>query len=201
MKNVIEYAEGASYLNATSNWEDKVEIGKGWSYGVEAFLQKKTGKTTGMLGYTLSWTNRRFANLNYGRTFPYKYDRRHDLKAAVVHTISKSFEVSADWIFGTGQAITLPTEIYLDANGDEVEVYDGRNGYRMRNFHHLDVSMKFSKEKRRGTRAWVISVYNVYNRQNPFFIYRGTNYRTDEPTFKQVSLFPIIPSISYQFKF
>jgi hypothetical protein len=201
MKNVIEYAEGASYLNATSNWEDKVEIGKGWSYGAELFVQKKLGNTTGLLGYTLSWTNRKFDNINNGKTYPYKYDRRHDLKAAIVHKISDRFELSADWIFGTGQAVTLATEVYLDNNGNEVEVYEGRNGFRMRNFHHLDASMKFMKKKRWGERAWVISVYNVYNRQNPFFIYRDYDYNKNKPVFKQVSLFPIIPSVSYQFKF
>jgi outer membrane receptor for ferrienterochelin and colicin len=201
MKNVIEYAEGASYMNATSNWEDKVEIGKGWSYGAEVFLQKKTGRTTGMLGYTLSWTNRQFANLNYGKTFPYKYDRRHDLKTAVVHKVNENFEMSASWVFGTGQAVTLPTEVYLDQNGQEIEVFEGRNGFRMPNFHHLDVSFKFTKQKKWGERSWIIAAYNVYNRKNPFFIYRDYNYLTEKPEFKQVSLFPIIPSVSYQFRF
>jgi len=154
-----------------------------------------------MLGYTLSWTNRQFANLNYGKEFPYKYDRRHDLKAAIIHKVSDKFEVSADWVFGTGQAITLPSEVYLGSNGEEIEVYDGRNGYRMRAFHHLDVGMKFMKKKKWGERVLVIGVYNVYNRQNPFFIYRDYDYITNKPVFKQVSLFPIIPSVSYQFKF
>jgi len=109
--------------------------------------------------------------------------------------------VSADWVFGTGQAITLPSEVYLGSNGEEIEVYDGRNGYRMRAFHHLDVGMKFMKKKKWGERVLVIGVYNVYNRQNPFFIYRDYDYITNKPVFKQVSLFPIIPSVSYQFKF
>jgi len=201
MQNLIEYAEGASYLNATSNWEDKVETGKGRSYGAELFVQKKLGATTGMFGYTLSWSERTFANLNNGRTFPYRYDRRHDIKAAVVHKVSDRFELSASWVYGTGQAITLATEVYLDANGREVEVYDQRNGFRMAPFHHLDLGMKFSKKKRWGERAWVVSVYNVYNRKNPFFIYRDFDYMNNKPVFKQVSLFPIIPTVSYQFKF
>ncbi|HEX6333021.1 MAG TPA: TonB-dependent receptor, partial [Flavisolibacter sp.] len=163
MDNVIEYAEGASYLNATSNWEDKVEIGRGWSYGAELFVQRKVGKTTGMLGYTWSKTFRKFDNLNYGKEFPYKYDRRHDFKVSVVHRVSDKFELSASWVFGTGQAITLPTEVYLGNNGEEIEVYDGRNNFRMNNFHHLDAGMKFMKKKKKGERAWVISVYNVYN--------------------------------------
>jgi hypothetical protein len=201
MKNVIEYAEGASYLNATSNWEDKVVIGKGWSYGVEFFVQKKKGKTTGMLGYTLSWTNRKFDDLNNGATYPYKYDRRHDLKMAIVHKVSNKIELSASWVFGTGQAITLPTEVYLDPQQQEIEVYDKRNDFRMPSYHHFDASVKFMKKKKWGERAWVISVYNVYSRQNPFFIYRDYDYLTDKPVFRQVSLFPIVPAISYQFKF
>jgi hypothetical protein len=201
MQNVIEYSEGASFINATSNWEDKIEIGKGWSYGMEVFVQKKIGNTTGMLGYTLSWTNRQFDNLNNGKTFPYRYDRRHDLKAAIVHRVSKGFELSADFVFGTGQAITLPTEIYMDDHQREIEIYDGRNGYRMDNYHRLDLGMKFTKKKKWGERSWVISVYNVYNHQNPFFIYRSYNATSGKPEFRQVSLFPIIPSVSYQFKF
>lgn len=201
MKNVIEYAEGASYLNATSNWEDKVETGKGWSYGAEFFIQKKKGKTTGMLGYTLSWTRRKFDNINNGRTFAYRYDRRHDLKAAIVHKVSNRIELSAEWIYGTGQAVTLPTEVYLGNGGEEVEVYDNRNDFRMKNYHRFDISAKFSKKKKWGERAWVFGVYNLYNRQNPFYIYRDYEYVTGKVVFKQVSLFPIIPSISYQFKF
>ena len=200
MKNVIEYAEGASYLNATSNWEDKVETGRGWSYGAEFFLQKKKGKTTGMLGYTLSWTNRRFAKLNNGQAFPYKYDRRHDLKIALVHKVSDRFEISADWVFGTGQAVTLPTGVYLDDQGNEVETFDGRNGFRMRNYHRFDLSCRFSKQKKHWERAWVLSVYNLYNRKNPFYLYRDS-YLSGNTVFKQVSLFPVIPSISYQVKF
>jgi outer membrane receptor for ferrienterochelin and colicin len=200
MDNVLEYAEGANYLNATSNWEDKVAIGKGWSYGTELFIQKKKGRTTGMLGYTLSWTNRKFAELNLGRTFPYKYDRRHDFKVAVVHSVNKRLELSAEFIYGTGQATTLPVEVYRDNDGKEIEVFDGRNGFRMRSYHRMDVSAKFMKQKLRHERAWVISIYNIYNRQNPFFYYRASS-ANNQPVFKQVSLFPIIPSISYQFKF
>jgi outer membrane cobalamin receptor len=201
MKNVIDYKEGASYMNAGTNWEDKVEIGNGWSYGTELFIQRKIGRLTGMLGYTWSFSNRKFSNLNYGKTFPYKYDRRHDVKIAAVYKTNDRFEVSADWVYGTGQAVTFPSEVYLNANGEETEVYDGRNNYRMRAFHHLDVSMKFSKKKKHGERSWVISAYNVYNRQNPFFIYRTYDWNSNKPVFKQVSMFPIIPSISYQFKF
>jgi hypothetical protein len=202
MNNVIEYSEGASFIDATGNWENKVETGKGWSYGGEFFVQRKKGKTTGLIGYTLSWTNRQFANLNFGNTFPYRYDRRHDLKTALVHQLNKRVVLSADWVYGTGQAITLPVEKYIDNNGNEIEVYQKRNGFRMAAYHRLDVAAAFTKVKKRYTRTWIISVYNVYNRRNPFYIYLGSQSVSPyKPVFKQVSLFPLLPSISYQFKF
>lgn len=195
MDNVIEYKEGSSFFNSSTSWEDKVEVGKGVSYGAELFIQKKTGKFTGMLGYTLSWTNRTFANLNNGETYPYRYDRRNDLKIAGVYALNDKIELSADWVFGTGNAITIPIGSYTGLNYDPIDIYGKRNDYRMAPYHRADVSIRFKKVFDKWERNWVISVYNAYNRQNPFFIYQ------EGGQFKQVSLFPILPSISYQFKF
>ncbi len=200
MDNVLEYKEGASFFNAGTGWEDKVEVGKGKSYGGEFFIQKKHGKFTGLLGYTLSWTNRQFANLNNGKTFPYRYDRRHDFKIAAVYEVTKQVELSAEWVYGTGNAITLPIGYFNGPDGNTVQIYGERNGYRMPSYHRGDLSVKFFKQKKKWERAWVISVYNVYNRKNPFYIYNTTNAQGNS-TFKQISLFPVIPSISYQFKF
>jgi Outer membrane receptor for ferrienterochelin and colicins len=199
MDNVIEYKEGASFFNSSTNWEDKVEIGKGKSYGTELFLQKKKGRFTGMLGYTLSFTTRQFDNLNNGEEYPYRYDRRHDFKVAGVYELKKNIEVSAEWVYGTGNAITLPTGSYLGADGNMIQMYGSRNGYRMAPYHRGDVSIKFKKEKKNWERAWIISAYNVYNRKNPFYLF--AEEKAGSIVFKQVSLFPIIPSISYQFKF
>ncbi|MES2702087.1 MAG: TonB-dependent receptor plug domain-containing protein [Bacteroidota bacterium] len=195
MKNLIEYKEGTSFFNSATSWEDKVETGNGYSYGAELFVQKKKGKFTGMLGYTLSWTNRKFANLNNGQTYPYKYDRRHDFKVAGVYTLSDNIEFSAEWVYGTGNAVTLPIGYYTGPNGEEIKVYGSRNGFRMPAYHRGDVSVRFTKEMKRYSRTWVVGVYNVYNRKNPFFIYE------ENGKFQQVSLFPIIPSITFQFKF
>jgi len=200
MKNVIEYKEGASFFNSATGWEDKVEIGKGKSYGGEFFLQKRKGKFTGMVGYTISRTTRKFDNLNDGREFPYRYDRRHDLKIAAVYAPGEKFEVSADWIYGTGNAITLPVGYYTGEDNSLQQIYTGRNGFRMPPYHRADVSMKFKKQTKWGERAWVLSAYNVYNRMNPFYVYSTTN-SSGNVVFRQMSLFPIIPSISYQFKF
>lgn len=204
MENVIEYKEGASFLDGSStSWEDKVEVGRGWSYGGELFIQKKVGRFSGMLGYTLSWTTRQFDNLNDGNAFPYRYDRRHDFKVAGVYNLTKKIELSADFVYGTGNALTLPIAAYADPTdpwGSQIRVYSERNGFRMPAYHRADVGIKFWKRKARWERAWVLSAYNVYNRKNPFFIY-STEAEAGRAVFKQVSLFPVIPSISYQFKF
>lgn len=205
MNNLIEYAEGASFISTTSDWQTRVVSGQGKSYGTEFFLQKKKGNTTGMIGYTLSWTNRQFDALNNGNWFPYKYDRRHDVKIAVIQNIGKRIQLSADWVYGTGVAITLPVAIYSNGNGDDVEVYNGRNDFRMPAYHRLDLGIKFIKVRKKWERSWNINIYNVYNRLNTFYIYRDTKYDfntgVQTPVFYKVTLFPIIPSISYQFKF
>lgn len=200
MENVIEYKEGASFFNTITSWEDKVEVGNGKSYGGELFLQKKKGRFTGMLGYTLAWSKRQFDNLNGGKEYPYRYDRRHDIKIAGIFSVSKNIEISADWVYGTGNAITMPIGFYQAHNGGTVEVFGSRNGYRMPAYHRGDVSIKFMKQKKRWERAWILSAYNIYDRRNAFFIYAEQN-NVGYTRFKQVSLFPIIPSISYQFKF
>jgi hypothetical protein len=112
-----------------------------------------------------------------------------------VYTISKAIELSAEWVYGTGNAITLPIGYYTGADGEEISIYGSRNGYRMPSYQRGDVSIRFSKQHKRWERAWVVGAYNVYNRKNPFFIYE------DNGAFKQVSLFPIIPSVTFQFKF
>ncbi len=210
MSNLIEYKEGASFMNVNRDWQDKVATGDGRSYGAELLVQKKQGRTTGWLGYTLSWSNRQFDALNFGRRFPYKYDRRHDIGLAVMHQWKERVEVSFAWVFGTGNTITLPTAIY-DRQGDTFDFntdsqlysYGERNGHRMRAYHRLDASITFRKPTRWGERAWVFGVYNAYSRRNPFYLYYTEFYSNFDEAgqFRQVSLFPIIPSVSYRFNF
>lgn len=204
MKNIIEYAEGASFVNTSTNWETRVETGKGSSYGTEVFVQKKRGKLTGIGGYTLSWTNRQFNHINNGNWFPYKYDRRHDVKLAGVYELSKKITLSADWVYGTGVATTLPVAIYTNPSETTIEIYTGRNDYRLPAYHRMDIGIKFLKKKKYGERTWAIDIYNLYNRQNAFFIYRDEEYTLSGQrlsVFRQVSLFPILPSVSYHIKF
>ena len=215
MSNVIEYKEGASFNQPGRDWQTLIEVGDGWSYGAELLLQKKAGRTTGWLGYTLSWANRQFDNLNSGNVFPYRYDRRHDASVAVVHAWKENREFSFSWVFGTGNAVTIPRALYAGEettepfgsgsfdpnsfNPQEVFYYGERNSYRNAPYHRLDVSVTFRKKNRWGQRAWVFAAYNLYNRRNPFFVYYDQFRST--PRFRQFSLFPIIPSISYRFEF
>jgi len=238
MKDVPDYKEGAGLLNMNEAWEQQILQGAGNSYGMELFAQKKTGTFTGWVGYTLSWTDRCFDELNGGKRFPYKYDRRHDMSIAfmkryertkrkvasiVVYgsnvasttTIEKSrkkkiIDFSATWTFSSGFCTTLPVGI-VDAGQPVIHgtgryytrqyiEYGERNGYRMKPYHRLDLSITFLKQLKRGEMCWVVSIVNAYNRKNPYFVSlvqeQGGRYRL-----MQYSLFPILPSISYQFKF
>ncbi|HEY0652452.1 MAG TPA: TonB-dependent receptor [Chryseosolibacter sp.] len=208
MKGLIEYKDGANYLNIQDDWQQKVEVGNGESYGAEFFLHKKTGKVNGWLGYTLSWTNRMFPNLNEGKTFPYKYDRRHDVEIAIAYEPKKNREFALTWVYGTGTALSLPKSTYEDYEdnfgyynrGNSIQFYEGRNNYRMRAYHRLDLSYTTTKQTKFGERSWSIGVYNVYSRRNPFFMEVGYD-RDGNKKFIQYSLFPVIPSIAYRFKF
>lgn len=208
MQNLIEYKEGASFFGSNQNWENLIEIGRGYSYGAEVLFEKKTGKTTGWIGYTLSWTNRKFENLNDGKEFPYRYDRRHDVSVVVTHKFNDRIDVGLVWVYGTGNAVTLALQKY-NSIGDgeygetEVNHIAERNGYRMPSYHRLDLGVNIHKDKKWGQATWSIGVYNAYNRKNPFYLQVGylQNSFNDKKVLKQISLFPILPSISYSFKF
>jgi hypothetical protein len=209
MTNLIEYKDGASFFGNQESWEDKVEVGEGLAYGAEILFEKKVGKTSGWIGYTLSWSNRTFENLNFGETFPYRYDRRHDIGVAVTHKFNEKVDVGVVWVYGTGNAVSLGTERYLSYDaafngyyweGQEVEHIDSRNGYRMPAYHRLDVGVNLHKKMPKWERTWSFGVYNVYSRQNPFYLYFSYDSQGDR-RLTQISLFPLIPSFSYSFKF
>lgn len=225
LNNLITYKEGATYFSSSNDWQEKVETkGKGISYGVELLARKKYGKTTGWLGYTWAKTTRQFSDINFGKTYPYRYDRRHDFSIVANHKLKENIDVSATWVFGSGTAITLATSKYniintpttdltetdWMSNFSEVRYYGGKNAFRMRSFHKLDIGIRFHKELEYGTRSWNLSVYNVYNRQNPFYYFyeRHGDYENGHLIegsvrlrLKQKSLFPLFPSVSYSYKF
>lgn len=223
MSNLIAYQSGASYLGTSLDWQDKVEKeGNGLSYGFEILLQKKNGDITGWISYTLSKTTRQFANLNEGIAFPYKYDHRHELGFVLFYKLKENIDFSATWMFHTGNAFTLANGKYniisdpdpLPAwnNGtEEIHIYPGINTFRYKCFHKLDIGMNFYKKKKKGLRTWSIGIYNVYNRQNPFFYFYQQerfydivgNYNPNLSKVKlmQLSQFPFMPSISYSIDF
>ena len=208
MQNLVEYREGASFLNTTDNdWQSKVTSGQGWAYDGELFLQKKTGHTTGWLGYTLAWSTRRFPELNGGRAFPYKYDRRHDISLVVIHHFSPTLTLSGTWVYGTGNATTLASGRFQTDPQQGYNDYGDRNSFRMAAYHRFDLDLSKTKKKRWGEIVNSLSIYNVYSRNNPYYLYFQAAYfesngtMSRPPSYRQVSLFPIIPSVSKAFKF
>ena len=205
MKGVIEYLEGGSLVGLNRDWEDQIAAGRGWSYGVEALIERKEGRTRGWIGYTLSWTNRRIPGINQGASFPYKYDRRHDISIAVMHRLGVH-TLSATWIFATGNAVTIPVSQY-EEDGRLVSVYGGRNSQRMPAYHRLDLAMHTPKHQ--GRSKLTFSVYNAYSRRNAFYTFvRKTStfdpfagFTDESRSFRKVTIFPVIPSVSYSFTF
>jgi len=213
MKNLIEYKEGSiPDDNANGRQDDALTLGNGNSYGVELFIKKATGKTTGWIGYTHSYTNRIFPEINNGEMFSAKYDRRHDLSIVVNHELSKRWTASAVFVYATGSALTIPTERFI-INGNIFTQYSGKNEFRMEPYHRADISFNYTKNPNKKYHStWNFSVYNVYNRKNPYFIYLDIEDTSTDGSGSlesgglqakayQTSLFPIIPSISWNFKF
>lgn len=206
MQNQIEYKEGALVEdNVRNNTDNNFVFGKGQSYGAELFIKKPTGNLTGWIGYTLSWTNRTFPDINGGRAFPAKYDRRHDVSIVVTYLLKKKWTLSAVWVYNTGDAMTLPVARYF-IDGNIINQYSDRNAFRMPSYHRLDLSVTYLLTKgKRFESNLNLSVYNVYNRKNPYYIYYDITGSVEEMQLdikaKQVSLFPILPSISWNFKF
>ena len=205
MRNQIEYREG--YTPSLKDTEEEFVFGKGWSYGAELFLNKKKGKLTGWIGYTLSWTWRKFPDLNSGEKYPAKYDRRHDLSIVGTYELSRKWKLSAVFVYATGNATSLPERFYI-VEGVLTQEYSRINQYRLHAYHRVDFSATYTpmpKNQARFHSSWVFSIYNVYSRANPYFIYfdqTGSPYNgTLQVQAKQVSLFPIIPSVTWNFKF
>ena len=218
MKNLVSYKEGESFFDENlRDWGDRVTQGDGESYGGEVFIQKKTGVFTGWIGYTLSWTNRQFDDLNFGEKFPFTFDRRHDISVVGQYEISDRINIAATWVYGTGNAVTLANSTYKaiipavnsdNPIGREVEFYSSRNNFRVPAYHRFDIGINFSKQKSKHTRTWSFGAYNTYNRKNPFYVFLDTdvtfdqnNQRVETKSLKAQSLFPIVPYFNYSFSF
>lgn len=218
--DIIGYKEGASFLplddlngsDEPINWERNVTAGQSWSYGAELLVQRKFGKFTGWIGYTLSWTQLQFDSLNFGEKYYARYDRRHDISVVGIYKLSEHITLSATWVYGTGNAITLPQAEYTVIDHDPgsqtnnpwenyfISDYGKKNDFRMAAYHRLDAGIQFHKQLKRSEQTFELSVYNLYNRKNPFFYYIGYDDQGNR-RLRQVSLFPIIPSVSWNWKF
>ncbi|MBK8498518.1 MAG: TonB-dependent receptor [Flavobacteriales bacterium] len=219
--NLIEYAEGAQpQNNGNTNYDAQLVFGTGYSYGAEFFAKKRTGKVNGWLGYTWSKTMRQFPDINEGREFASRWDRRHDLSLVMGYEHSKRWSFGMSFVYATGQAVTLPVNRYF-IEGQLVSEFTERNGYRMVPYHRLDLSATLTNKEHKTVKdpltgeekevlrkfrsSWTFGVYNAYNRRNPYFIYFGTDGVPANGSFqivaKQVSLFSILPSVTWNFKF
>ena len=212
MTNLIEYKEGVlPEDNTNSSSDDAFVFGNGNSYGVELLIKKNKGKTTGWIGYTLSKTTRYFDEINNGIAFPAKYDRRHDLSITATHKLSEKWTLSGVFVYATGNAITLPTERYM-IGGNIFTEYTSRNGFRIDPYHRLDIGATYMvKKNKRFQSSWNFSIYNIYSRKNPYFIYFDLEAPENQdgsiqegnltPKAYEVSIFPILPSVTWNFNF
>ncbi|MES2560862.1 MAG: TonB-dependent receptor [Bacteroidota bacterium] len=211
MYNQIEFKPGTQ-LFFNQNLESAVIAGQGLSYGLEFFFKKKLGRTSGWIGYTWSKTTRQFDELNNGNAFFYRYDRTHDMSFVLSHQISKKWNFNFVFVFGTGNAITLPTgrmpfRVGYDAQKNEpkfvfIDLYDKINSYRLPSYHRADVSFTYTHKKtEKWESSWNFSIYNLYNRANPFFVYFVPDIEKQEVKAYMVYLFPILPAVAWNFKF
>lgn len=226
MNNLIAFKEGASYYSGIKSWEEKIEInGTGFSKGYELLFKKNYGELTGWIAYTWSKATREFININNGKAFPFKYDRRHDFSIVLTYKVSDKQTVSASWVYSSGARITMPVSKYnvINSSGgipfeytpdyiydEEAYIYSERNALKIDDYHRLDINMNFYKKRNKFTRTLSFGIYNFYVKQNPYFYYLDKKAIYDEdgnisgynvPVIKQVSFFPFVPSVSYSLDF
>jgi len=202
LKNVIDYSEGRDFLDVQGSWESDVEQGIGQNYGLEFLVQKKFGDARGWLGYTLAWNRRKFDAINQGNWYYYRYDRRHQINLSASFPYSSRSAISFNFVYGSGYPITFPYGRYLDANGQVVFDYQQKNGYRLRYYMRFDVGYTNTKESNSGIKQeFMLAVYNVFNRSNPYYMYINFDPQTGTPVAKEVSLIPFFPSLSYRLSF
>ena len=227
MSNLIEYKDGMTAFGTSQGWEDLVCMGDGWTYGVEFLAQRNFGEFTGWIAYTWSRTTHLFDRegqvLNNGNPFPAKYDRRHDFSIVLNYKFSERFDVSATWVFCTGNTATLAMQRYPRASDDPDDYNSGRhslshvssrNNYRMPNYHRADISANFHRtfktrltlangQPRKIRRTINVSVYNLYNHANPYLTYTSSQHTSlgYSRALVQLSIFPILPSASYTIYF
>jgi len=201
LQNQIDYRNGAD-LFFNDEAEGQLVFGKGRTFGAEFMVRKQKGKLTGWVSYTLSRSLRTFDAINDGKEFSAKQDRIHDLAIVMMYSISEKIQLSANWIYYTGSAVTFPSGKY-EINGISVPYYTERNGYRMPAYHRMDLGVVVNNKKRKNFESsWNFSVYNLYARKNAYTItFRENEDNPNQMEAVRTALFRIVPSITYDFKF
>jgi hypothetical protein len=201
MQNQIDYRDGADVFSSAPV-ETLLRYGKGRAYGIEGMFRKKTGKLTGWVSYTLSKTERKIDGINNNNWYNARQDRTHDIAIVGMYQLNKKWNLSANWIYYTGDAITFPNGKYT-VGGQTVYYYTNRNGYRMPSYHRLDLGATVQlKQKKRWSSELAFSLYNAYGRENAYTIsFRDSETDPNKTEAVQTSLFRWVPSISYNFKF
>ena len=216
MRNVLEYKEGVAFMFDSSGWENKVEVGTGRAMGLELFIEKTQGKTTGWLGYTLAKSDRLFPTINHGERFPYRYDRRHNVNLVVNHRFNEKFDISATWNYASGGVTTLPERRIVmtspSGNFSYADLVSSRNNYRLPSSHTLNLGFNFHRKHTRGEGIWSLSIYNAYNHMNPSLVLKENEERTvgssnpdgsmsqqqiSTVRLKKITVLPIFPSVGY----
>jgi hypothetical protein len=201
LMNQLDYKNGAQLL-FNENVESQILFGKGRAYGLEVFLKKKYGRFNGWISYTLSRSERKFDAINNGNYYPAKQDRTHDLSLVGMFELSKRWTFSATWVYYTGNAVTYPTGKYA-IDGKTIFYYSDRNADRMPAYHRLDLGATWiNKKSEKFESSWNFSLYNAYGRDNAYMInFRDSKSDPTKTEAVQTTLFKMIPSVTYNFKF
>ena len=199
ISNVLDYRDGKSF-SSEIEIERLILAGEGKSYGAEFCARKNLGRLTGWIAYTLAWSKTRIDGINNGDWYDANNDRRHDVTIVGAYKLSDRWTLNAAWVFNSGQAFTAPSSKYQIID-NWIYYYAERNGYRAPDYHRLDVSASWTKQGKHVTRQWVFGIYNLYNRYNPYLINFEDSENGARTRAVQYSLFGIVPSVSFNFKF
>ena len=200
VSDIYDYKDGKN-MQSDIAIENIILGGKGRAYGMELSAHKNNGRFTGWISYTLSWSENKIDGINGNRWYTANNDRRHDVNLVGMYQLNDRWNVSASFVFNSGQALTAPSAKY-QIDGNTVYYYAERNGYRAPATHHLDLSATYSKKLKRCERQWAFGVYNIYNRENPYVITFSEDDNSASGTkATQTALFGAIPFVAYTLKF
>lgn len=219
LSHLVTFKEGYSTFDSQVGWQSVLESGgQGKSIGAELLVRKNRGNLTGFLSYTLSKTMRQYQGINLGKEYLFDYDRTHSFSLSANYNINEHISISASWIYQTGLPYTPAVGLQAVSNSDgdgyhEELIYGERNSRRMEAYHRLDVGLTYKKTNWRERQTeWNFSVYNLYNRHNPYYYYYNTNESGEiyNPSWSEnmqslklykMSFFPVIPTVSYKIYF